>query len=300
MATVNTESAEPVSSFVRRGGVPMPADERTPIPELRKAARRIRRNIIRMVHAAGAGHPGGSLSAADIVAALYFRVMRIDPARPDWEDRDRFILSKGHACPVWYAALIERGYLPRECLTTLRKVGSPLQGHADMRKARGVDITTGSLGQGLSDGLGMALGARILGKSFRVFVLCGDGEVQEGQIWEAAMAAANWRLTALRWIVERNGLQNDGSLKDIQVVDPLEDKIRAFGWNVVTIDGHDMERVVEALEAPPAADGRPTAIVADTVKGKGVSFMENVAGWHGKAPNAEQAEQALRDIGGEE
>lgn len=267
------------------------------VPQLEGMARRVRRDIIQMIYEAAAGHPGGSLSATDIVTALYFRIMRVDPTNPRWEDRDRFILSKGHACPVHYAALIERGFMPPETVHTLRKLGSRLQGHADMHKAIGVDISTGSLGQGLSVGLGMALGARIQGKGFRVYVLCGDGELQEGQMWEAAMAAANWKVANLTAIVDRNHLQNDGAVLDIQEVDALIEKWRAFGWHVVQVDGHNMAQIVDALSMVELITDKPTVIIAYTVKGKGVSFMENVAGWHGKAPNQEQAEQALREIG---
>ena len=268
------------------------------IPELEEKARQIRRDIITMIHTAGAGHPGGSLSAADILTALYFRVMRVDPLAPDWPDRDRFILSKGHACPVLYSTLIEKGYMPHELLYTLRKMGSPLQGHADMRKAPGIDITTGSLGQGLSDGIGMALAGRLLGKDFRVYVLIGDGESQEGQVWEAAMAAPNLKLDHLTAIIDRNRLQNDGVVAQIQPVESLPDKFRAFGWNVIEIDGHNMAQIVAALESIPGITGQPTAIMANTVKGKGVSFMENVPGWHGKAPNKEETRMALEELGG--
>ncbi len=269
------------------------------VPELTQKARKIRRDILTMIYEAQAGHPGGSLSAADIVTALYFRIMRIDPQNPEWEDRDRFILSKGHACPVLYSALANRGYMPHEVIHTLRKLGSPLQGHADMRKAAGVDITTGSLGQGLSDGLGMALGARVLGKDFRVYVLLGDGEMQEGQVWEAVMAAANWNVDHLTAIVDRNRLQNDGVVADIMRVEPLTKKWESFGWQVVEIDGHNMAEIVAALERVPQTVGKPTVIIANTVKGKGVSFMENVPGWHGKAPNREQYLQAMQELGEE-
>ncbi|NMB90864.1 MAG: transketolase [Chloroflexi bacterium] len=267
--------------------------------ELQCIAQRLRAEVLTMVYQAGEGHPGGSLSAADLLAALYFRVLRINPLQPEWPERDRFILSKGHAAPILYAALAERGYFPKEQLKAFRQIDSILQGHPDMHKTPGVDITTGTLGQGLSDGLGMALGGRVLEKDFRVYVLLGDGEMQEGQVWEAIMAAGNWRLDHLTAIVDYNGLQNDGALAHIQPLEPLADKWRAFGWRVLEIDGHDMAQIVSALESIPAAAGQPTVILARTVKGKGVSFMEGVAGWHGKAPNQAQYQQAMAEIGGE-
>ncbi|MEA4909781.1 MAG: transketolase [Anaerolineaceae bacterium] len=271
----------------------------TSIEELQCIAQRLRAEVLTMVYQAGEGHPGGSLSAADLLAALYFRVLRINPLQPEWPERDRFILSKGHAAPILYAALAERGYFPKEQLKAFRQIDSILQGHPDMHKTPGVDITTGTLGQGLSDGLGMALGGRVLEKDFRVYVLLGDGEMQEGQVWEAIMAAGNWRLDHLTAIVDYNGLQNDGALAHIQPLEPLADKWRAFGWRVLEIDGHDMAQIVSALESIPAAAGQPTVILARTVKGKGVSFMEGVAGWHGKAPNQAQYQQAMAEIGGE-
>ena len=266
------------------------------IEELKQMAAVIRCDIIDMICTANAGHPGGSLSAADIVTALYFRVMRLDPENPNWSDRDRFILSKGHACPVWYAALAERGYFDREHLSTLRRINSILQGHPDMIKTPGIDMTAGSLGHGLSVGLGMALGGKLQGKDYSVWIIIGDGESQEGSIWEAAMAAANWKVDNLTAILDRNNLQNDDFVDDIMSIEPLADKWRAFGWNVVEIDGHDMEEVVEALEGAKAHKGQPTMIIAKTVKGKGVSFMENVCEWHGKAPSKQQADQALEEI----
>lgn len=270
--------------------------EKTSIEELEKIAQIVRKDIVEMVYKAQAGHPGGSLSAADIVTALYFRIMRIDPEYPDWPDRDRFILSKGHACPVWYAALAERGYFDKSHLATLRQLNSILQGHADMKKTPGVDMTVGSLGQGFSAGLGMALSGKMRGKDYHVYVVVGDGESQEGSIWEAAMAAPKWRLDNLTVIVDKNRLQNDTFVEDVMPVDPLPDKWKAFNWHVLEIDGHDMAQVVEALETAKTIKGIPTAIIAQTVKGKGVSFMENVAAWHGMAPNQAQAEQALSEI----
>jgi transketolase len=268
------------------------------VPELERMAIQMRRDIITMIYEANAGHPGGSLSAADIVTALYFRVMRIDPPNPAWPDRDRFILSKGHACPVWYAALANRGYFDRSRLMTLRKLNSILQGHADMNKTPGVDMTAGSLGQGLSAGLGMALAGKLLKKDYHVWVMVGDGELQEGSIWEAAMAGAKWQLDNLTAIVDKNGLQNDSFVADVMPVEPVADKWRAFGWRVIEIDGHDMAQIVAALETARTAKGQPIVVIACTVKGKGVSFMENAPEWHGKAPNAEQTRQALQEIEG--
>jgi transketolase len=266
------------------------------IEELKRMAGIIRCDIIEMICTAGAGHPGGSLSATDIVTALYFRLMRIDPQNPGWPDRDRFILSKGHACPVWYAALAERGYFDKKHLATLRRLGSNLQGHPDMHKTPGVDMTVGSLGHGFSAGLGMALAGKLRKKDYHVWVVIGDGESQEGSIWEAAMAAPKWKLDNLTLILDRNHLQNDYCVDDVMPIEPVADKWRAFNWHVETIDGHSMEQVVSALEAAKARRGVPTAIIAETVKGKGVSFMENVADWHGKAPCQAEADKALEEI----
>ncbi|MGD9149548.1 MAG: transketolase [Desulfobacterales bacterium] len=266
------------------------------VEELEKMAVIIRCDIIDMICTAAAGHPGGSLSAADIVTALYFRVMRIDPENPDWPDRDRFILSKGHACPVWYAALAERGYFDKAHLKTLRQMGSILQGHPDMNKTPGIDMTAGSLGHGLPAGLGMALSGKLQQKDYHVFVIIGDGESQEGSIWEASMAAPNFKLDNLTAILDYNHLQNDYSVDDIMPIHPVVDKWQAFGWNVIEIDGHNMAQVVDALEKAKAHKGAPTMIVANTVKGKGVSYMENVCEWHGKAPCQEEADQALKEL----
>ena len=266
------------------------------VEELKTMAATIRRDIIEMIHTAGSGHPGGSLSATDIVTALYFRVMRIDPQNPDWPDRDRFILHKGHACPVWYAALAERGYYDKSHLGTLRKTNSILQGHADMIKTPGVDMTVGSLGQGFSAGLGMALSGKLRKKDYHIWVVIGDGEMQEGAIWEAAMAGAKWKLDNLTVILDRNRLQNDDFVDVTMPIDPVPDKWRAFNWNIIEIDGHSMEEVVSALEKAKTVKGTPTIIIAHTIKGKGVSFMENVAVWHGKAPSDEETQQALEEI----
>ncbi len=266
------------------------------IEELEKMAVIIRCDIIDMICTAAAGHPGGSLSAADVVTALYFRVMRIDPQNPDWPDRDRFILSKGHACPVWYAALAERGYFGKSHLKTLRQMGSILQGHPDMLKTPGIDMTAGSLGHGLPAGLGMALSGKLQQKDYHVFVIIGDGESQEGSIWEASMAAPNFKLDNLTAILDYNHLQNDYSVEDIMPIHPVVDKWQAFGWHVIDIDGHNMTQVVQALEEAKLHKGAPTMIVANTVKGKGVSYMENVCEWHGKAPCQEEADQALEEL----
>jgi transketolase len=266
------------------------------VEELKQMAATIRCDIIEMVCTATAGHPGGSLSSADVVTALYFRMMRVDPQNPQWPDRDRFILSKGHACPVWYAALAERGYFDKSHLGTLRRLNSILQGHPDMNKTPGIDMTAGSLGHGLSAGLGMALSGKLQQKDFHVWVIIGDGESQEGSIWEAAMAAAKWKLDNLTAIMDRNNLQNDFYVDDLMPIEPITDKWRAFGWNVLEIDGHDMTAIVEALETAKAFKNQPSIVIARTIKGKGVSYMENVCEWHGKAPSKEQAETALNEI----
>ncbi|MCG8501230.1 MAG: transketolase [Firmicutes bacterium] len=248
-----------------------------------------------MIYKANAGHPGGSLSAADIVTALYFHVMQIDPQNPNWEARDRFILSKGHACPVWYAALAEKGYFDMVHLNTLRKFHSILQGHPDMQKTTGIDMTSGSLGNGLSVGIGMALAAKRNRLNYCVYVLLGDGEIQEGIVWEAAMSAAHYRLDNLIAIVDYNGLQVDGWTKEVMDIHPVVEKWEAFGWNTIEIDGHNMIEILDAFQKAHKIKG-PVVIVAHTVKGKGVSFMENVAVWHGLAPNDDQVKQALAEL----
>ena len=263
------------------------------VGDLTRVAARLRCDVIEMIRQAGEGHPGGSLSAADIVTALYFRVMRLDPARPNWPDRDRFILSKGHACPIWYAALASRGFFSRDHLSTLRQLDSLLQGHPDMRKTPGLDMTAGSLGHGLSAGLGMALAGRLHRRDYRVWVMIGDGESQEGSIWEAAMSAAAFKVDNLTAILDCNRIQNDDFIQSILPMEPPAEKWRVFGWHVIEIDGHSMPQVVAALEASRCITGQPVMIVANTVKGKGVSFMEDDPAWHGRAPSAEQARQAL-------
>lgn len=266
------------------------------IRNLRERATEMRKDIVTMVGAAQSGHPGGSLSSADIVAALYFNVMRHDPKNPSMPDRDRFVLSKGHASPVLYAALAEAGYYPKEEITTFRKINSRLQGHPDKKKLPGVEFSTGSLGQGLSGACGMALAGKLDKKDYRVFCLIGDGESQEGQIWEAAMAASHYHLDNLVAITDFNGLQIDGPNAEVMTVTPLPDKWRAFGWNVIEIDGHDFPQILDALSPEKKVAGKPTMIIAQTVKGKCVSFMENVYGWHGKAPSEEQLKQALEEL----
>jgi transketolase len=268
------------------------------VPDLEKKAIQIRQDILDMIFVAQAGHPGGSLSAADIVTALYFRVMQVDPANPQWPDRDRFILSKGHACPVWYSALANRGFFERAQLKTLRKLNSMLQGHADMKKTPGIDMTVGSLGQGICVGIGMALSARLSQRDYHVWVIVGDGEMQEGSVWEAALAGAKWKLDNMTVIIDKNGLQNDTYTNTVMPMEPVADKWRAFGWHVLEIDGNCMAQVVEALECAEQIKGKPVAIVATTVKGKGVSFMENMPEWHGKAPNPAQFEQAMAEVAG--
>ncbi len=275
-----------------------------PIEEVEAIAQRMRVRIIKMLEAAGSGHPGGSLSSADIVASLYFGgVMECNPEDPLDPKRDRFILSKGHAAPVLYAALAELGYIPEEELLTLRKLHSRLQGHPDSKKVPGVEVSTGSLGQGLSIAAGLALGLKLNADSEapqNVFALMGDGEIEEGQIWEAAMFAAHYGLDNLIGIVDNNNLQIDGDVRDVAGLDNIAAKFQAFGWQTVEVDGHNVPAIITALQAAKAIAGKPVCIVAHTVKGKGVSFMENQAGWHGKAPNAEQAATALAELEGEE
>jgi transketolase len=267
------------------------------LKELENKARILRKHIIKMTCAAGSGHPGGSLSAADIVAALYFHELRLDPSRPDWPDRDRFVLSKGHAAPVLYAALAERGFFPLEELLNLRKLGSRLQGHPDMRKVPGVEMSTGSLGQGLSAANGMALAARLDRRDYRVYVLLGDGEIQEGQIWEASMAAAHYKLDNVTAFIDHNGYQIDGPVREVMSPEPVAAKWRAFGWHVIEIDGHNLSEILSALAEAKTVRGRPTMIVAETVKGRGVSFMEGQVDWHGVAPKPAERDRALAELG---
>ena len=265
--------------------------------ELQKTANEIRKGIVSGVHAAKAGHPGGSLSAADIFTYLYFEEMNVDPKNPKDPDRDRFVLSKGHTAPGLYAALAEKGYFPKEDLLTLRHLGSYLQGHPDMKHIPGVDMSSGSLGQGISAAVGMALGAKLQNKAFRVYTLLGDGEIQEGQVWEAAMFAGARKLDNLVVIVDNNGLQIDGNVADVCSPYPIDKKFEAFNFHVISVaDGNDFDQLESAFEEAKTVKGMPVAIVMKTVKGKGVSFMENQAGWHGKAPNDEEYKIAMQDL----
>ena len=263
---------------------------------LMATACKVRMNAVRGVHAAKAGHPGGSLSAADLFTYLYFKEMNIDPANPKWEDRDRFVLSKGHTAPGLYAALALRGFFPVEDMDTLRQIGSHLQGHPNMNETPGVDMSTGSLGQGISAAAGMALGAKYQKKDCRVYTLLGDGEIQEGQVWEAFMFAAHYKLDNLCVIIDNNGLQIDGKVADVMSPYPIGEKLSAFGFEVAEIDGHDFQQMEAAFGRARETKGKPFAIVMKTVKGKGVSFMENQAGWHGKAPNDEEYAQAMTEV----
>ena len=264
--------------------------------ELQKKANDVRKGIVTAVHSAKAGHPGGSLSAADIMTYLYFEEMNIDPANPKKEDRDRFVLSKGHVAPALYSTLANRGFFPVDELTTLRKLGSRLQGHPCMQETPGVDMSSGSLGQGVSAACGMALSAKLTGKDYRVYALCGDGEIQEGQIWEAAMFAGHRKLDNLCVIVDNNGLQIDGKIEDVCSPYPIADKFKAFNFNVIEIDGHNFDEIKAAFDKAKETKGMPTAIIAKTTKGKGVSFMENQASWHGKAPNDDEYKIAMEDL----
>ncbi len=264
--------------------------------QLALTACKVRMGIIESTHAAKCGHPGGSRSAADLFTCLYFKEMNVDPQNPKWEDRDRFVLSKGHTAPGLYAALAHRGFFPVEDLLTLRKIDSYLQGHPNMNSVPGVDMSTGSLGQGISAACGMALAAKVKGKTHRVYTLLGDGEIQEGQVWEACMLAGHYNLDNLCVIIDNNGLQIDGDVAKVMSPYPIVDKLEAFGFHVQAIDGHDLDAIVAALEEAKTVKGKPSAIVMKTVKGKGVSFMENLASWHGVAPNDEQYEQAMKEL----
>ncbi|MCK4261928.1 transketolase [bacterium] len=266
------------------------------IEKLQVKATEIRRDIIAMLGEAGSGHPGGSLSAADIVTALYFSVLNIDHKNPRREDRDRFVLSKGHAAPLLYSALAERGYFPKDELMSLRKFGSRLQGHPKIGSPPGVEISSGSLGQGLSVANGMAMAGKLDGKDYRVYALLGDGEIEEGQIWEAAMTAAHYKLDNLCAILDFNGLQIDGPIVEVMNSNPIREKWTAFRWNTMEIDGHNFEEILRAFEEAKKIKGKPTIIIAHTIKGKGVSFMENVVDFHGKAPTKEQTRQALGEL----
>lgn len=264
--------------------------------ELQKIACRIRMGVIEGTFCAKSGHPGGSLSIAEDLAYLYWKEMRVDPKNPGWEDRDRLVLSKGHCAPALYAALALKGYFPWDELKSLRHIGALLQGHPDMKHIPGVDMSTGSLGQGISAACGMALAAKIDGKDSRVYAILGDGEIEEGQVWEAAMFAAHYKLDNLCAIVDNNNLQIDGTVEAVMSPYPITDKFAAFGWNVITIDAHDFDQIEAAMNAAKAVKGKPTVLVQKSVKGKGVSFMENQVSWHGAAPNAEQYETAMAEL----
>lgn len=267
--------------------------------ELAEKARRIRINALKAIHAAKSGHPGGSLSSADILATLYFGELNIDPKNPKMADRDKFVLSKGHAVPALYAALGERGFYEVSEMMTLRQVGSKFQGHPNMNKVPGIEMSTGSLGQGFSAAVGMAIAGKIDKNSGRVYVLTGDGELQEGIVWEAAMQAAHRKLDNLVAIVDLNGLQIDGKVSEVKCVCPVDEKFRSFGWNVINVDGHNFEELTTAFDEAKKCGGVPTAIIAHTHKGKGVSFMEDNAGWHGKAPSDEELAAAIKELGGD-
>ncbi len=259
-------------------------------------ANKIRKNALTAIHSAKSGHPGGSLSIADVLALLYFEVMKVDPANPKWEERDRLVLSKGHTAPALYGALAERGFFPIEDVVTFRKVGSYLQGHPDMKGVPGVDMSTGSLGQGVSAAGGMAYAAKLDNKDYRVYTILGDGELEEGQVWEQAMFAAHYKLDNLTAFIDFNGLQIDGDITKVMNPTPIDKKFEAFGWNVVLADAHDFESLRKAIDVAKNTIGKPTAIIMKSVKGKNVSFMENEAGWHGNAPNDEQFEQAISEL----
>lgn len=264
--------------------------------DLKALTRDLRVDIIRMLETAGSGHPGGSLSVIDLLAVLYFRALNHRPSEPAWPERDRVVLSKGHAAPALYAVMAKAGYFPKDELASLRKLGSPLQGHPDRLRLPGIEVSTGSLGQGLSIAIGMALAAKMDGKAFRTFCFMGDGEAQEGQVWEALMAAPKFKLDNLVAVFDYNGGQIDGQVKEVMDLEPLADKVRAFNWHTLVVDGHDLAAVEAAYAEAAKTKGRPTAVIARTVKGKGVSFMEGDIGWHGKAPNKDEADRAVKEI----
>jgi len=265
------------------------------IKELEEKAKAVRRLIVGMIAKAGSGHPGGSLSATDLVTVLFYSVLKHNPKDPKWPGRDRFHMSKGHCCPLWYSVLADSGYFPKEKLDTLRQLGSMLQGHPD-RRTPGVEVASGSLGQGLSVALGMSLAARIDKADYRVYVLMGDGEIQEGNIWEAAMACAHYKCDNICAMLDYNGFQIDGKIKDVMGLEPVAAKWQAFGWHTIEIDGHNMRQILEAYDEAKTVKGKPAIIIARTIKGKGVSFMENVADFHGRAPTKEEAEQAMKEL----
>ncbi|MBV7271591.1 transketolase [Clostridium thailandense] len=270
------------------------------LEELKQITTTIRKDIVKMLTESASGHPGGSLSAVEILTTLYFNEMNIDPEKSKDLNRDRFVLSKGHAAPVLYSTLARRGFFDVEELKNLRKLGSILQGHPNMNEVPGVDMSTGSLGQGVSAAVGMAIAGKIDKKDYRVYTLLGDGELEEGQVWEAAMAAAQYKLDNLTAFIDYNGLQIDGPIQEVMSAEPISDKFKAFRWNVVEVDGHSIEQLIDAIETAKSTKDKPTVVVCKTIKGKGVSFMENEAGWHGTAPNVEQCKKALNELGGEE
>ena len=266
------------------------------LEQLKATAAEVRRGILTEVHAANSGHPGGSLSVADIITYLYSEVLRVDPENPRWEDRDRLVLSKGHTCPALYAMLAEKGFFPKEELTTFRAIGSRLQGHPDMNKTPGIDFSAGSLGQGVSAACGMALAGKIGNKDYRVYTILGDGEIEEGQVWEAAMFADHYKLDNLCFIIDNNDLQIDGRIGEVSSPYPIDEKFRAFGFEVFCCDGHDFNALEETFQKVMQVTGKPSAVIAKTIKGKGVSFMEDQAGWHGKAPNDAEYEQGMKEL----
>jgi len=269
------------------------------VNEMKNVANQVRQDIVKMVHAAGSGHPGGSLSSAEILTHLYFKEMNINPEQPEDMKRDRFVLSKGHAAPVVYSTLARRGFFDTEELLSLRKMGHMLQGHPNMNYVPGVDMSTGSLGQGISAAVGIALAGQLDGSDYRTYALLGDGELNEGLVWEAFMSAAHYKLSKLTAIVDYNGLQIDGNNEDVMGIAPLDKKFESFGWHVIPCDGHDFDAIQTAFDQARQETERPSVIVAKTIKGKGVSFMENQASWHGSAPNQEQLEQSISELGGQ-
>ena len=269
----------------------------TKVEELEKMAKQVRKGIIEAVYSNQSGHPGGSLSVADILTVLYFKEMNIDEKNPDWDNRDRLVLSKGHCSPALYSCLANRGFFPVEDLKTFRNINSYLQGHPDKNKVPGVDMTTGSLGQGLSVANGMAIAGKMDNKGYRVYCILGDGEIEEGQIWEAAMTSNKYKLDNLCVIVDNNNLQIDGTIEEVMSSYPIDEKFRSFGFEIIKIDGHDIEEIIKAFEVAKNIKGKPTCIIAKTVKGKGISYMENQVGWHGKAPNEEQYKEAMVSLG---
>lgn len=268
----------------------------TDIKDLEKMANKVRKGIIEAVYSNKSGHPGGSLSVADILTVLYFNVMNIDKKNPKWEDRDRLVLSKGHCSPALYSCLANRGYFPVEDLKTFRNINSYLQGHPDMKKIPGVDMTTGSLGQGLSAANGMAIAGKMDGKDYRVYCILGDGEIEEGQIWEAAMSSCKYKLDNLCVVVDNNNLQIDGTVEEVMSPYPIDEKFRSFGFEIIKIDGHNLNEIIDAFDVAKNVKGKPVCIIAKTIKGKGISYMENQVGWHGKAPNEEQYKMAIEEL----